>query len=277
MQLRFANRSADTEKLFRWALDHFVKLAGESPQSQQARQDLAYSYFALADYERWDLGRLEDSAKAFRQALEQYEKLSADFPEVPAYPISSADCRERLASVSLFQEAEQGFKEAAALGECLAEQHPADRNIRMTLAMGSRHWGETLKRLARPRKVEKSFRRAEAIFDKLVAECPQESWCRTEWGVTCQMLAALLARDLKRPQEAVTFHRRAVAIFEKLAAEFPREPNYRLCLADAHRAWVFCLRDSGRTQEAKEIFDLAIASFSKAVELVNTLRGGDAI
>jgi tetratricopeptide (TPR) repeat protein len=271
MQLRFANRRADTEKLYRWALDHFVKLAGESPQSQQARQDLAYSYYSLADYDRYDPGRLEDSAKAFRQALEQYEKLSADFPDVPAYRISSADCRERLASVLLFQgrlqEAEQGFKQAVALAERLAEQHPADRNVRMTLAMGSRHWGETLRRLARPREVEKPFRRAEAILDKLVAEGPQESWWRTEWGVTCQMLVALLARDLKQPQAAEPFYRRAVAIFEKLAAESSHDASYRACLADAHREWAFCLRDNGRTQEAKETFDLAIANFSRAVEL----------
>src|SRR5205807_9755784 len=34
-----------------------------------------------------------------------------------------------------------------------------------------------------------------------------------------------------------------------------------------HREWAFCLRDNGRTEEAREIFDLAIASLSKAVEL----------
>ena len=125
-------------------MEHFVRLAGESLQSQEARQDLALAYFSLADYSRWAPGRLKGSEKAFRQALEQYEKLSADFPDVPAYRISSADCRERLASVLLFQgrlqEAEQGFTEAVALAERLAEQHPADRTVRMTLAMGSRHW-----------------------------------------------------------------------------------------------------------------------------------------
>jgi serine/threonine protein kinase len=271
LQLRFANRHADTEKLYRWAVEHFIRLAGESPQSQEARQDLAVTYFWLADYSRWVPGRLEGSEKAFRQALEQYEKLSADFPEVPAYRISSADCRERLASVLLFQgrlqEAEQALKETLALAERLAEQHPADCTVRMTLAMGSRHWGETLKRMGRPQEVEKLVRRAEAILDKMVADFPQDSWYRLEWGVTCQMLVALLARDLKQPQEAERFYRRDVAIFEKLAAEFPRERRYRWWLADAHREWAFCLRDIGRTQEAKEIFDLAIASLSRVVEL----------
>jgi tetratricopeptide (TPR) repeat protein len=81
------------------------------------------------------------------------------------------------------------------------------------------------------------------------------------------MLVALLARDLKQPQAAEKFYRRNVAIFEKLAAEFARAPFYREWLASAHREWAFCLRENGRTQEAKEIFDLAIASFSKAVEL----------
>ena len=81
------------------------------------------------------------------------------------------------------------------------------------------------------------------------------------------MLVALLARELKQPQAVEEFYRRAVAIFEKLAAEFPRDLSYRWWLAEAHREWAFCLRDNGRTQEAKEIFDLAIANLSKAVEL----------
>jgi serine/threonine protein kinase/tetratricopeptide (TPR) repeat protein len=270
-QLRFANRHLETEKLYRWTVEHFVRLAIEAPQSQEARQELAVAYFALADYCRWAPGRLEGSEMAFRQALEQYEKLSAEFPAVALYRVSSADCRERLASVLLFQgrlrEAEQGFKEAVALAERLAEQHPADRTVQMTLAMGSRHWGETLRRLARPREVEKPFRRAETILAKLVADFPHESWYRIELGVTCQMLVALLARDLKQPQAAETFYRSGVTIFEKLAAEFPRDTTYRGWLADAHREWALCLRDNGQTREAKEIFDLAIASLSQAVEL----------
>src|SRR5262249_46228117 len=115
---------------------------------------------------------------------------------------------------------------------------------------------------------------AEAILDNLVADFPQESWYRLEWGVTCQMLVALLACDLKQPQAAEEFYRRDVAIFEKLAAEFPREIPYRWWLADAHREWAFCLRDNGRAQEAKEIFDQAIASLSKVVELRSQDFGG---
>ena len=46
--------------------------------------------------------------------------------------------------------------------------------------------------MARSQEVEKPFRRAEAILDKLVADFPQVSWYRIEWGVTCQMLLALL-------------------------------------------------------------------------------------
>jgi serine/threonine protein kinase/tetratricopeptide (TPR) repeat protein len=269
--LRFANRHADTEKLYRWALAHFVRLAGDAPRSQEARQELAVIHFSLADYYRWAAGRQKDAEKAFRQALAQYEKLSADFPDVAGYRISSADCRERLASVLLFQgrlqEAEQGFKEAVALAEGLAEQHPADGTVRMTLAMGSRHWGETLARLARPQEAEKALRRAEAILDKLVADFPRQAWYQIECGVTCRMLVGLLGRDLKQPRAAEKFYRHNVAIFEKLVAEFAREPSYREWLADAHREWAFCLRDNGRTQEAKDIFDLAIASLSKAVEL----------
>jgi tetratricopeptide (TPR) repeat protein len=276
--LRFANRHAEAEKLFRWALEHYVRLAGESPQAREAREDLAATHFALADHYRWLSGRLADAEKGFRQALEQYEQLAADFPDVPGYPITIADGRERLASVFLFQgrlpEAEQGLKEALALAGRLAEQHPADPTVRMTLAMGSRHWGETLGRMARPQEAEKASRRAETLFEKLFADFPQDSWYRNEQGVTCQMLVALLASDLKQPQAAEEFYRRAVAIFEKLAAEFPRDLSYRWRLAEAHREWAFCLQDIGRTQEAKGIFDRAIENFSKAVELgSNDMRG----
>src|SRR5262249_18697849 len=70
LQLRFANRHAETEKLYRWALEYFVKLAGESPNLQEARLDLAVTYFSLADYYRWAPSRQKDAEKAFRQALE---------------------------------------------------------------------------------------------------------------------------------------------------------------------------------------------------------------
>src|SRR5262249_58936523 len=125
-------------------LEHYGKQATQSPQSQQAREDPAFTHFMLADHYRWaPPGRLADAEKGFRQALEQYEKLSADFPDVPGYRISVADCRERLAAVFLFQgrlrEAEQGFKEALALAEPLAEQHPANPTVPMTPATGSLH------------------------------------------------------------------------------------------------------------------------------------------
>src|SRR5688500_7589177 len=120
----------------------------------------------------------------------------------------------------------------------------------MTLAMASRRWGETVRNKTAPQEVENGCLRSEPMPDTRAADCAREQWHRCEWGVTCQMLVALLARDLKQPQEAEEFYRRAVAIFEKLAAEFPREPSYRKHVADAHREWGFCLRDLGRSQEA---------------------------
>jgi serine/threonine protein kinase len=269
--LRLDGRHSEAEKLYGWALQHYVGLAGESPPARQAREDLASAHFTLADHYRWAPGRRADAEKVFRQALQQYEKLSADFPHVPGYRISTADCRERLASVLLFQgrlpEAEQGLKQALALAERLAEEHPTDPAVRMTLAMGSRHWGETMRDKAPSQEVEKAFRRSESILEKLVADFPHEKWHRFERGVACQMLVAFLARDLKQPQAAEEFYRRGVDIFEKLATEFSREPFYREWLANAHREWAFCLRDSGRTQEATPFLDLAIVNFSKAVEL----------
>jgi tetratricopeptide (TPR) repeat protein len=261
----------EAEKLYRWALAQYVWLDRESPQAKEAREDLAACQLSLADHYRWAPGRVKDSEKAYRQALEQFEKLSAAFPDAPAYRVSIAVCRERLASVVLsqgrLQEAEQGFKEAVALARRLAEQQPADRTLRTSLAMGSRQWGETLQRMGRPQEAELAFRRAEDLLNKLAADSPQESWLRRERGATCQMLVAVLARELKQPQAAEEFYRLAVAIFEKLADEAPRDLSYRWWLAEAHRQWAFCLRDSGRTQEAKGTLDLAIANLSKAVEL----------
>src|SRR5262249_29418504 len=160
---------------------------------------LASTHFVLADHYRSDPGRLPEAEKGLRQALEQYEKLSADFPDVPGYRISVAECRQRLASGFLFQgrlpEAGGGLKGTLSLAERLAEQHPTDRTVRMTLALGSKDWGETLRRTARPQEAKKALRRAEAVLEKLLAEFPQESWFRLEQGATRQMLVALLARD----------------------------------------------------------------------------------
>lgn len=268
--LRVDGRYSEAEKLYFWALEHYASLGSKSPRAKQDREDLAFAQFSLADHYRWAPGRLVDAEKVFRQAVEQYEKMSADFPDVPGYRITIADGRERLASVLLFQgrlqEADQGFKEALALAERLAKEHPADPTVRMPLAMGSRHWAETLRGMAQTAEAEKALRRSEAILEKLAADFPHESWYQLELGVTCQMLAALLARDLKQPQAAEEFYRGAVEIFEKLVAESPREPSHRRHLADAHRERALCLLDMGRTQEVTQSMDLAIANFSRAVE-----------
>ena len=269
--LRLDSRYSEAAKLNCWALEHYVRLAGESPQAQQAREDLALAHITLAQNYSLAPGRLADAEKVYRQALEHYEQLSADFPTVAGYRITIASGRLGLAAVLQFQgrvqEAEQALKEALPFAERLAEEHPADATVRITLALGTRHRGETMRDKARTQEAEKAFRRAEAILEKLVADFPHETWDRVEWGVTCRMLVALLARDLAQPQSAEEFYRRDVAIFEKLAAEFPRDPSYRRQLADAHREWALCLRDIGRSQEATAISDLAIANFSQAIEL----------
>ena len=90
----------------------------------------------------------------------------------------------------------------------------------------------------------------------MAADFPREKWHRFEWGVTCQMLVSLLARDLQQLQAAKGFYHRAVAAYEKLTEEFPRDLLFRVRLADTHREWAFCLRDIGRTREAAEILDV---------------------
>jgi tetratricopeptide (TPR) repeat protein len=275
--LLWVDREAQ-EKVYRLALKHYVRLAAASPTSEQARQDLASTLFALADYYRWAPGRLKYAEKTFRQALEQYEKLAADFPNVPAYRITLADCGERLGSVLLFQgslqEAEQVLTEALALAERLAASHPADLTNRTTLALASRHRGEALRRLGRTKEAEKPFRRALAIQEKMVADFPDQAGCRMELGFTCQDFVVLLARDLKEPQAAEEWYRQGVALFEKLAAEHPREVLYVARLAEGHREWAFSLQDRGRAQEAKQLMDLAITNFARAVELRSNYIGG---
>src|SRR4029077_11758700 len=67
--LRLDSRYSEAEKLYRWALQHYVRLASTSPQAQQAREDLAFAHFMLAEIYSLAPGRLADAEKVYRKAL----------------------------------------------------------------------------------------------------------------------------------------------------------------------------------------------------------------
>ena len=259
--LRGCDRPTDTERLYRRALERLMRLAGESPGSRQVREDLARARFDFADYYRWMSDHVAEAETLFRQALREYQGLSADFQQEPAYRIASADCRERLGSVLLFlsraDEAAKELTQAVERATELAAQHPADRTVRMTLAMASRHWGEAARGAAPPADIAKAFRRAERVLETLVADVPDNGWYGIEWCVTCRMLAGLLARDLDDPAGAEGFYRRAAGVSDKLVADFPHDKTHRSRRAEVHREWGLYLRDSGRDVEANEVLALA--------------------
>jgi eukaryotic-like serine/threonine-protein kinase len=214
------------EEPARKAVALFQQLLAESPGEPRYRHKLADSYAVLARcvLTYGDLDNHRKGTEAFRQAYHLYRELAAEFPDMADYRNSVAYCQR-----------------SAAFGLWL--QAPPDRP---------------------PPQVEKAFREALELYEKLVADHPTVLVYRRELADSYQTLAQLLA-ETKQYGEAERQFCQALEQYEKLVTEFPRVVRPR-----AELARTFCflgglLTSMGRSQDGGEAYGQAVDRFEKLV------------
>jgi tetratricopeptide (TPR) repeat protein len=78
-------------------------------------------------------------------------------------------------------------------------------------------------------------------------------------GVFSLDLGNFLGQQTGRQEEAETAVRRAVTFFEQLTAKYPKEREYKDRLARSYSALVHLLSDTGKLQEAEQVFPTMVA------------------
>jgi tetratricopeptide (TPR) repeat protein len=154
-------------------------------------------------------------------------------------------------------EAEAAYRQAQALFERLATEHPGVPEYRRELARSCTNLGNLLQDLGRRPEAEAEYRRALAVQETLAAEHPGVPEYRQELARSHGNLAILL-KALGRYAQAEAEYRRALAERERLAAEHPGVPAYRADLARSHNGLGALLVGLGKWAEAEAAYRAAL-------------------
>jgi serine/threonine protein kinase/Flp pilus assembly protein TadD len=221
-ELAEARLHADADRLYGWALQHYLALVREVPQTKQNQEALARFHLSLGAHNLWRTRRLKDADRSFQAALEIFENLAQQFPDTLAYRVREAECRMRLGIVAQqegrTQQAEQNLRQGIQLAEKVAKELPSDRELRLWLGSGSRWLATVLRDAGSPREVEKSLLQSLAVMDKLVAEFPNDGWYLFEQNGTWRSLALHHFRN-GRTEEGRRLYQRVVESCEQMLAD----------------------------------------------------------
>ncbi len=105
---------------------------------------------------------------------------------------------------------------------------------------------------------EQTYREAQTILEKLVADSPGDRNNRVSLGHNSWDLGYLFS-SADRPQDAEKPHRQALAVFEKLATDFPTDTFCRMEQAHSHRNLGHLLQRMERYDEAEHHFRQSVA------------------
>jgi tetratricopeptide (TPR) repeat protein len=116
---------------------------------------------------------------------------------------------------------------------------------------------------------ELSYRRAVALFEKLVADFPDVAEHRKVLSECLTNLGILLMVPRRLPA-AEAAHRRAIDHRAELAAKFPGVPAYHSALAGSYVNLGIAIRDQGKPEASLEWF-------AKAIALLETLLNNESV
>ena len=136
-----------------------------------------------------------------------------------------------------------------AITRKLADDNPADTDVRLRLANGRLGFGRLLSATGRPAEAEAEVREALAITRKLVDDNPSSRYFRTSLAAGHNDLGVLMSTT-GRPKEAEIEIRKAMAIRQGLVDGAPDVTEFRESLAWSHHDLSRLLSHAGRTGEA---------------------------
>jgi serine/threonine protein kinase len=156
-----------------------------------------------------------------------------------------------------FEDSENAFRRAIALGQQLAADFPNRPELRLELASSHNALGVLLSAKDRPT-AELAYVEALDILKQLAADFPARREFRQALAGIYNNLGNLL-HESGRLKEAEDAHAEALAIRKQLAADFPTGPNIRRALAMSHNnlGWIF--QTTERAPQAEAAFRDAVA------------------
>jgi serine/threonine protein kinase/tetratricopeptide (TPR) repeat protein len=238
-------------------------LAAETAAKAQTQEALDTLTNDVVDKLLGGQPELSDEQKAFlRRVLGFYERFAAQLGETAEARLTRAKGQFEVARMrsllGQYAEAEEGYRQAAALLEGLAKEFPDEPGYRARLAASHHNRGLMLAELGKAADAEQAFDQAVRIARKLVDEDPGNARYRRGLIRTYHNLGVLLTKMLRRPVDGETAFREALLHYERLLAVFPNVVEYQQDRAGTLRALGGALQEQKRFDEAEDLCQQAL-------------------
>ena len=229
--LRKLGRSAESEKVYRKALDLLRPIAQTDPD---ASRDLARVRTLLGDL-LVHSGRDKDEAQPlYEEAIKVQEAFATGRSAVPLDWLHLGQSRKSLGDLlrhkGKFSEARPLYDEAITWLDRAqkADLKKGEASGELALALDARGWIE--RELGEFDKSERDYQSSITILEKLVAQFPTIPRHREVLAKAYNSLA-LIEQDTSRPAAALANLRRELPLVERLTQDYPDRPEHRRELA----------------------------------------------
>jgi len=158
-----------------------------------------------------------------------------------------------------FQDSENAYRRAVALGQQLAADFPTRPEYMQELALSHNGLGTLFHHTERLKEAESAFADALAILKQLEKPFTDRPDFRRALAGIHNNLGGLL-HATGRLTEATAAHAEALAIRQRLVADFPNQPEFLRPLAMSHNniGWLF--QDTKRLEKAEAAYSEAVAA-----------------
>jgi serine/threonine protein kinase len=209
------------------------------------------------------------------KALRFYQGFLKQHSTDPAIRLAAAKARERVGDIHFHLsdniQAEKDFQEAIVILEELTAEFPSDSEYRAAQAECYHQLGALYAwRFGRNADAERVVRRALALREGLIAQCPYVRDYRCALVHTEDLLGIVLTQ-LGSHKDAEQAHRQALLHCEKLMSDFPEVAEYRLLTSGVHYYLARALRS--RPEEAEMHYHQAIELVPEVSDQGESLAG----
>ena len=248
------------------ALSRYEQFAAEAQDAPDERFAMARAYWRVADF-RAQLGMRRESDAAFARGIEVYGSLAAQFPGEPKYASELAKIHinqsAALQRVAAWDESMASCEAARGVLEPLTARYPDAPEYAIDLAGAYCNIAHMVR--------DKDAAGALPWYDRAIARLeplrhrpePALRYANMFLSNALRGRAGAL-EDLGRLDEAVAAHETARALREQMVAQSP-DPQYARELGESHKSMALVLAKLGRTSEATNAFEAAIAVLGELV------------
>jgi len=252
----------DARQSYQRQLELLNGLVAEFPSERKYRFDVFHCYMGLAT------APITGAEQDYRAALDSIQSLVRDYPEEPNYRDALAAATAAVAAVRLgaedWEEAERLLRQSLEIAEQLDREYPnkaAPPHYPCNAAKSLEWLGHIRVQAGRAAEAEEYYRRAAAIWEKLVADHakePEEPSYRHS-AQACRQHLGELYLCLEKYTKAQEIFEQCQPTAERLAREFPNIHTYLLWVGTLQSLRAYSLLGAGKRQEAQQAFDRYVA------------------